>query len=757
MTGIAEKRGKEKRTAVPGAWWRYPAVFLLAFLMAWLSLSVILVRHHGLLTLCNDYQEQYIPFTMLFVRSVHTGTLPWSWSIDIGSSLLASSSYYGSTSPFSWLALLVPARYVIYGMPYLICLKYAVAALNAFWYLRRHVRREQAALAGAILYAFSGFQATDLLFYCFLDATAFFPLLLCEADRILERTERDPRQTGRFALAVLLQVLANYYLFMEEVLFLVLYFLVRVSVQPKGAIRKFLVFLREGLLGAGLSLAVLLPSLLQLTGNQRISHRIARANWLDTGRRYFLKLFRFFCFPAEPMGRGITIEQDLYSSWSAYLPLVGVLLVSVYLISYRRKRDWLHRLLLLLLLAAAVPVLNSAFGFFADSNYKRWYFMLVLMMALASARVLEEGTLLHRYRFLLLALTALFWVSLPLFVWWDQNRFPLIFDRNAFLVLSLVGCGGYTVLSAAAFLPAENWNRCLKRILLPLMAAVAVVTTGYTAVLYQNANGEEPEHYYARILAYMDLQDAMEGGYRMDTQENTVTMTAGLPGDGCFSSTISGNIFRFYSAAGEERSVFTPEGPEGKTALFSAAYYLAGEPSNPEDETVVELGGSRKGTFLYRKKEVLPVGAFVYDSPEELDFSEGKKITDWLLSNRLAGADAKETYEDAALGTNSCRITLKLDRKGYALFSIPADYGWEATVNGKKAQIQEKNGLILIPVQAGTNTIHLHYTDKAFLLGAAGSGFSLALLLLLRVRREHAALHGKSGCAGRVGTDFADS
>ena len=66
MTGIAEKRGKEKRIAVPGVWWRYPAVFLLAFLMAWLSLSVILVRHHGLLTLCNDYQEQYIPFTMLF-------------------------------------------------------------------------------------------------------------------------------------------------------------------------------------------------------------------------------------------------------------------------------------------------------------------------------------------------------------------------------------------------------------------------------------------------------------------------------------------------------------------------------------------------------------------------------------------------------------------------------------------------------------------------------------------------------------------
>lgn len=743
MTRIAG-RGKEKRAAVPGTWRRNLAVFFLGFLMAWLSLSVILVQHHGLLTLCNDYQEQYIPLTMLFVRSVHTGTLPWSWSIDIGSSLLASSSYYGSTSPFTWLALLVPAGDVIYVMPYLICLKYAAAVLNAFWYLRRHVRREAAALAGAMLYAFSGFQATDLLFYCFLDATAFFPLLLYEADRILENPERDPGETGRFALAVLLQILANYYLFMEEVLFLVLYFLVRVSVQPKGALKKFLLFLREGLLGAGLSLAVLLPSLLQLAGNQRISHQIARADWFDTGRRYFLKLFRFFCFPAEPMGRGITIEQDLYSSWSAYLPLVGVLLVAVYLIAYRGKKDWLFRLLLLLLTAAAVPVLNSAFGFFADSNYKRWYFMLVLMMALASARVLEEGALLHRYRFLLLALTALFWVSVPLFVWWDQNRFQLIFDQKAFLVISLAGCGGYTVLAAAAFLSAENWDRSLKRLLLPLIAAVAVFTTGYTAVLYQNASGEEPERYYARILAYRNLGDAMEGGCRMDTQENTVTMTAGLPGDGCFSSTISGNIFRFYSAAGEERSVFTPEGPEGKAALFSAAYYLADAPKDPEDEMVMELGGSKAGTFLYRRKSVLPVGAFVYDSPEELDLTEGKKITDWLLSNRLAGEDTEENYEDAALGTNSCRITLKLEREGYALFSIPADFGWEATVNGQKTAIQEKNGLILIPVQAGMNTIRLHYTDKAFILGAAASGLSLVLLLLLRGRRRRAALPWKA-------------
>ena len=37
-----------------------------------------------------------------------------------------------------------------------------------------------------------------------------------------------------------------------------------------------------------------------------------------------------------------------------------------------------------------IPLLNSVFGLFSDTNYHRWLFMLILLMSLASAVVLEN-------------------------------------------------------------------------------------------------------------------------------------------------------------------------------------------------------------------------------------------------------------------------------------------------------------------------------------------------------------------------------
>ena len=63
-------------------------------------------------------------------------------------------------------------------MPVLLALKYGVASLTAYAYIRRFVKTPNAALIGALLYAFSGFQAYNVFFNHFHDVTAFFPLLL---------------------------------------------------------------------------------------------------------------------------------------------------------------------------------------------------------------------------------------------------------------------------------------------------------------------------------------------------------------------------------------------------------------------------------------------------------------------------------------------------------------------------------------------------------------------------------------------------
>lgn len=50
----------------------------------------------------------------------------------------------------------------------------------------------------------------------------------------------------------------------------------------------------EGLLGISMAAVLLYPSVLFTLSNPRISNRLPREYWIDTGRRFFLKLFRVF-------------------------------------------------------------------------------------------------------------------------------------------------------------------------------------------------------------------------------------------------------------------------------------------------------------------------------------------------------------------------------------------------------------------------------------------------------------------------------
>ena len=74
----------------------------------------------------------------------------------------------------------------------------------------------------SLLYAFSGFSQINLLFYHFHEVIALFPLLLWSLDRLVLDKKR-----GFFALIVGLSAILNYFFFVGEVLFVILYFLFR--------------------------------------------------------------------------------------------------------------------------------------------------------------------------------------------------------------------------------------------------------------------------------------------------------------------------------------------------------------------------------------------------------------------------------------------------------------------------------------------------------------------------------------------------
>ena len=159
--------------------------FLFNFLIAFFAFIGIIIKNSGLFTLWRDYNEQAIPIMMLMNESIKNGNIWWNWNIDLGSDFIgATSSVYPLGSPFFWLTLLFSKNAYPYLGGWMYIIKYAVGGVTSYIYLSGFVKEKKYAVIGSALYAFSGFQATNLVFNSYHDVVAFFPLLLIGIEKI---------------------------------------------------------------------------------------------------------------------------------------------------------------------------------------------------------------------------------------------------------------------------------------------------------------------------------------------------------------------------------------------------------------------------------------------------------------------------------------------------------------------------------------------------------------------------------------------
>ncbi len=90
------------------------------------------------------------------------------------------------------------------------------------------------------------------------EAIIFFPLLLAALDEYMET-----RRRGVFALAVAACCLVNYYFFVGQVAFCVIYWFVRMFAGSWNiSLRDFLFLALEAVLGLGIACVLLVPSVL---------------------------------------------------------------------------------------------------------------------------------------------------------------------------------------------------------------------------------------------------------------------------------------------------------------------------------------------------------------------------------------------------------------------------------------------------------------------------------------------------------------
>ncbi|WP_303826068.1 YfhO family protein [Ruminococcus flavefaciens] len=558
---------------------KYLSAFLIGFLALLLTTLPMMVTERGYFIYFGDFNAQQIPFYSLANDAVRSGSFGWNWFTDLGSDFMTSYSFYLFGSPFFWLTTLLPRKLVIYSIPFLLAVKHGMASLTAYIYIRRFVRGKNAALTGALLYAFSGFQVYNIFFNHFQDVTALFPLTLIAMEENI-----NCRRKGVFALSVALMACVNYYFFAGQAVFLVLYYLFRMrSSDFHTSWKKFFMLILEAVLGSLMAAFILLPSAMALMGNYRISEHAYGADMIGyTDKTLIPRIIQSFFMPSDPPAYPNLFRSDFekWASIGGYLPLFSMVGVLSFLRMH--KKHWASRLLICCVIFAFIPVLNSLFQAANSYYYARWFYMPILIMAMMTAHTLDnEGCdCSFGLRFCAVMLGALAVIGvLPRKPEDDKKAklFSMPEDIPYFwLTLSIA----VVFLILTFFIMRRKKKGTLSTRFMVLVTAGASVICIFTTSLYgANTIGDSRNY----------ISSAIEGGsgvcekvtednfFRIDISEDcdNYPMLWELPSMRAFQSVVCTSIMDFYSFIGIQRDVASrPElSNYALRGLFSVKYY----------------------------------------------------------------------------------------------------------------------------------------------------------------------------------------
>ena len=597
-------------------------------------------------------------------------------------------SFYGLGSISFWITMLFPISATPCLMGWLYILKYIAAGVTSFLYIRQFTRDDHYAVIGSLFYAFSGFQAVNLEFYTFHDATILFPLLLLEFDRMMKSGKCSLRDGRPFIAVTALSCLNSYFFFVGQAVFLILYFFLRYGSRDlKLTVRNLILCSIAGLWGVMIAAVLFLPNILFISGNKRSSVQFLLSR-LFPEPRMLLYLMKGFLFPGEAMYDSSAVYNRRWTSTSAYLPMIGISGVLAYL--HGRHRDWLSRMLRVLLVAAFSPLLTSAFLLFTEAN-QRWWYMLILMMASASALVLEQEVrkenkdVLKRAILVNAAVLVVYYIVLNLMKWNDSET-SLVYHRGFFLLIFAVALIGLLILYR---LSSSARHFC--RSVTAWTAVFALLTTGYALGYYRFADGIS-EKYKEKIQLYSQLEPINEQYRYID--ENMMLYSNGASGLRIFSSTVSNSIvhfdslFDFYKQARRlDKTSYA-----GLAELFGGKYDVTTDLNGRTPLRTYEVNGK---THYVVERNACPIGFAVdqvitEDDLKKIDVSERGLV---LLRSAVIQPDDCESVSDLA----PC-VSYRT-----ALESIQTDAGSDETADtgSNKLDPSDNAGLVFDSDQEG--------------------------------------------------------
>lgn len=752
----------------------YARAFLYALAMAGVLLLPFVIIDRGFFVYYGDYNAQQMPFYKTCIEAVQSGNFGWNWKTDLGANFVGSYSFYTLGSPFFWFAALFPVAISQYLMAPLLALKIALSSFFAFVFIRRFVTKPQNALIGGLLYAFSGYSMYNIFFNHFHEAIVFFPLLLIGLEEAVVNKRR-----GALALAVAINAFVNYFFFIGECIFLVLYFIARLigDSRFRFGVRDFFCLAFEAVCGVLIAGILFVPSIFQVLDVPRSTSMLNGWDFLfyNKNQRYGLILEAMF-FPGEIPARSSMFESAdaKWSSVALFLPLFslsGVLaLVKGASTEASRRMKWLRILLPACFVITMIPGLNSSFVLFNYSFYTRWWYMPELLCALATVYVLEHEEFDLKFGVKFCAVAVVLISLLAVFFPMKDKETDQILPRIAVKISPavFVNIGIAIAMTVVAF-SMLHWRKrdSAAKFTKKVTAGVVVcsMALGYYFVSYGRILGPYLGDYNSKVSAQIHIDDPEF--HRMESLDslNNINMLWDMSSLKSFTSIIPSSTFDLYDLLGIERSVNSNPKTENYAlrSLTNVRYLIVSQNTDEKklddalkDMPMFDFMEEQDGYDIYRNTVALPMGyaydTYILDSDAKkqtkvdnlmvgsaiLTEEQAEKYSDILLERKPESLNDEQRYErfltDAeerqALGAkqfsvNSSGFTAVTDYTSEKLlvFSVPYDKGWSGTVSVQGAAPQAlevdkvNGGFIGVRIPAGVCEISFTYKTPGGSLG----------------------------------------
>lgn len=697
----------------------------------------ITILEKGLFFIGSDFNLQQMIFGEVMNYSLKEGSYLWTWFNDLGSDFIGTFSFYNLFSPFNVFTYLFPARWYPYLCSFLTIVKFGVGGLTSYLFLKRYVKNKKLVLLGSLLYSFSGFQFTNMLFHYY-DSVVLFPLLLYALDNLIY----DNRK-GYFALTVSLLAFTNWFMFIGEVVFVVIYYIVKVICKSYVFdLKKFFNILLEGVLGTLLASVVLVPSLFFTISNPRISNSFTLSSSLKYSSLInYIEIFRAFFFPSEVMTPRAYLDTANYASVDLYLPFVGSVLAISYSIS--KKKSWISILMFTCIFFMLVPILNSSFFLFTTSYYARWFYMPTLVLALLSIKCIEEnisiksGTIIS---FLSLGVMILSYFVL-------KYRYPegkYIHDIK-YLIMMI----SFMIINLVILILIYKSKNRLKYLFIFTILFVGI-WSNYSIYKYRCNSLEYNKRFYNYIHSYKEI--------KFDDLVRTNSFTGCFSNQGIifkngnllsFNTNMEGSAFEFYNSVDYQRLVSTSILVDSPLNQFlSVKYFIS---CTDEEKDDYKLYKDTKNYKIYLNDNYKEMG-FVFDkyisNKEFLEKSTEEKyniINSMIILDDEQITKYKDYYnEDVKVNSNKFKFInngfisdIDVSKDTLVLYSVPYDKGWKAFNNGREVEIENvDNGMMAIKINKGMNNVKFTYYPRGLKLGLWLSIVSYIGLLIYCIKSK---------------------